>query len=108
PSEEDFKEAIRIGYSEAISLAEYLQIDNKTAPLMQRFIYRIKHYSDNINNLEIMDDDDDQYQNLTTQQIKTENIGTAAFEVSQLLLDESDKSENFDELIMKMNLQIIY
>ncbi|PKY28443.1 hypothetical protein RhiirB3_391046 [Rhizophagus irregularis] len=28
PSEDDFKEAIRVGYSEAIELASYLQIDN--------------------------------------------------------------------------------
>ncbi|CAB5388992.1 unnamed protein product [Rhizophagus irregularis] len=46
PSEDDFKEAIRIGYSEAISFAEYLQIDNWTAPLMQKLVHRDEHSSD--------------------------------------------------------------
>ena len=66
PSEDDFKEAIRIGYSEAISFAKYLQIDNQTALSMQQFIRHIEHLSDDQNNLEIVDDDDDndQYQNL--------------------------------------------
>ncbi|CAB4402373.1 unnamed protein product [Rhizophagus irregularis] len=46
PSEDDFKEAICIGYSEAMSFAEYLQIDNWTAPSMQQLIHCDEHSSD--------------------------------------------------------------
>lgn len=66
PSEDDFKEAIRIGYSEAVELAGYLQIDNRTAPSIHQLIARVEDASDNPDTLKITDnDDDDQYQNLT-------------------------------------------
>ncbi|CAB5365021.1 unnamed protein product [Rhizophagus irregularis] len=83
PSEDDFKEAIRVGYSEAIELANYSL--------------------DNSDTLEIIDnDEDDQYQNLTEQSEQNElqkesKIGKAAFEVSRLLLDESNDSNEFTD-----------
>ncbi|CAG8572845.1 2150_t:CDS:2, partial [Funneliformis caledonium] len=49
-------------------------------------------------NLEINYDKEDQYQNLVNQielQIEVENIGTAAFEVSRLLLDKSNELDKF-------------
>ncbi|CAB5202456.1 unnamed protein product [Rhizophagus irregularis] len=76
PSEDDFKEAIRVGYNYSL---------------------------DNSDTLEIIDnDEDDQYQNLTEQSEQNElqkesKIGKAAFEVSRLLLDESnDMTNNID------------
>ncbi|UZO27226.1 uncharacterized protein OCT59_019431 [Rhizophagus irregularis] len=84
PSEDDFKEAIHIEYSEAISFAKYLQIDNRTAPSMQKLIHCDEHSSDDQNNLETVDDDE-QCQNLAESiepQMEIENIGTAALEVS--------------------------
>ena len=64
PSDDDIKEAVRIGYNEAMSFAKYLQIDNQTTPSMQQFIRCDEHLSDDQNNLGIVDNDDDQYQNL--------------------------------------------
>ncbi|GBC05191.1 hypothetical protein RclHR1_00610003 [Rhizophagus clarus] len=113
PSEDDFKEAIRIGHSEAMSFAEYLQIDNRTAPSMQQLIRRDEHSSDDQSNLEIIDDDeqdDEQCQNLAESiepQKEIENIGTAAFEVSRLLLDESDDESNMGNENEATNISLV-
>ncbi|RIA81955.1 hypothetical protein C1645_836130 [Glomus cerebriforme] len=64
PSEDDFKEAIHIEYHKAVLFAKYLQIDNQTASSMQQFICHDKHLLDDQDNLGIVDDNDDQYQNL--------------------------------------------
>ncbi|CAG8603390.1 7618_t:CDS:2 [Funneliformis caledonium] len=56
------------------------------------------------------DNDDDQYQNLTKSiklQIEIENIRTAAFEVSQLLLDESDNESNMRNKNKAINILLI-
>ncbi|RGB39879.1 hypothetical protein C1646_754012 [Rhizophagus diaphanus] len=75
-SDDEIKEAIQIGFDEAIALANYLEINNCTS--QQQISYNETSSDNNINASEIIDNEDDQNQ----------SSGTA--EISRLLLDESD------------------
>ncbi|RIA95386.1 hypothetical protein C1645_816768 [Glomus cerebriforme] len=81
PSEDDIKEAIHIGYDEAMAMANYLKINNRNLTTIQQQIYVLK--LQNFEQVEL--------------QIESEDIGTAAFEISQLLLDEPDDSEEITD-----------
>ncbi|CAB5335182.1 unnamed protein product [Rhizophagus irregularis] len=86
PSDDDIKEAIRVGYNEAIALANYFEINNYNSVSIQQLVARVEFSSDDTNIPEIIDEN--QNQNLTKQEqdesrIKSEDvIGTAAFEIS--------------------------
>ncbi|CAI2189599.1 4556_t:CDS:2, partial [Funneliformis geosporum] len=100
--------AIRIGYDEAIALAKYLQIDNKTVFSIQPLDH-VEFSSDDLDISKMIDDENNQYQNLIGQiesQIESEDIGTAAFEVLQHLLDESNNSEEFADKNEITNISI--
>ncbi|CAG8619568.1 8120_t:CDS:2, partial [Rhizophagus irregularis] len=87
-ADDDIKEAIRIGYDEAKALANYLEINNCTSnSIQQQISYNETSLDNNTNASEIIDNEDDQDQNL----------GTAAFEVFCLLLDESDNYKEITE-----------
>uniref|UniRef100_U9TZK4 Uncharacterized protein n=1 Tax=Rhizophagus irregularis (strain DAOM 181602 / DAOM 197198 / MUCL 43194) TaxID=747089 RepID=U9TZK4_RHIID len=97
-ADDDIKEAIRIGYDEAKALANYLEINNCTSnSIQQQISYNETSLDNNTNASEIIDNEDDQDQNLVEIQINSENIGTAAFEVFCLLLDESDNYKEITE-----------
>ncbi|RIA86640.1 hypothetical protein C1645_829007 [Glomus cerebriforme] len=99
PSEDDIKEVIHIGYNEAIELANYLKINNRTIPSIQQLVACVEFSCDDIEiigDTKIVNDESDQNQNLNEQdelQTETEDIGTAAFEIIQLLLDESNDNK---------------
>ncbi|UZO21282.1 uncharacterized protein OCT59_013679 [Rhizophagus irregularis] len=65
PSDDDIKEAIRIGYDEAKALANYLEINNCTSnSIQQQISYNETSLDNNTNASEIIDNEDDQDQNL--------------------------------------------
>ncbi|CAB5384709.1 unnamed protein product [Rhizophagus irregularis] len=65
PSDDDIKEAIRIGYDEARALANYLEINNCTSnSIEQQISYNETSLDNNTNASEIIDNEDDQDQNL--------------------------------------------
>ncbi|CAB5378329.1 unnamed protein product [Rhizophagus irregularis] len=86
PSDDEIKEAIQIGYDEAIALANYIEINNCTS--QKQISYNETSSDNNTNASEIIDNEDDQDQNPVEIQINSENIGTAAFQFDPFFIPE--------------------
>ncbi|CAI2179616.1 3303_t:CDS:2, partial [Funneliformis geosporum] len=74
----DINEAIRIRHYEAIALAKYFQIDNKTVLSIQPLAH-VEFFSDDLDISKMINNENNQYQNLIGQiesQIESEDIGT--------------------------------
>ncbi|PKC16982.1 hypothetical protein RhiirA5_493395 [Rhizophagus irregularis] len=109
PSDDDIKEAIRVGYNEAIALANYFEINNYNSVSIQQLVARVEFSSDGTNIPEIIDEN--QNQNLTNEsdnntefadENETTNPLSMNFPDLQYILNQKsvpqNQFENFDQL----------